>query len=237
MILPVVAAGPGTNTDFLFISKISFEDTSKIFENFHVGLKLEWGLRDKYPYSWKHLLFEVFFSCPLISSGSNLSKHAGGHSVTTEACTSLADGHSVATEACTSLACVREVWRSGSSLELSVLCIWANATMLLIRPLGTKFNEISIEIHTFSFTLVHLKMSSGKWQPFCLGFDALIRKTHQQWITGAGENAPVLIGGYYIPCQEPAYYAHLLLEFMEHKTSSRVAWFGYEWIGWEHFVD
>ena len=32
-----------------------------------------------------------------MSSGNNLSKHAGGHSVTIEACTSLADGHSVAT--------------------------------------------------------------------------------------------------------------------------------------------
>ena len=46
------------------------------------------------------------FWCPL---GSNLSKHAGRHWVTTESCAWLAQ------------VCV--VWRSGSSLELSALCI------------------------------------------------------------------------------------------------------------------
>ena len=39
---------------------------------------------------------------------------------------------------------------------------------MLIGPLGTKFNETFIEIHTFSFKKIHLKMSSGKWRPFCL---------------------------------------------------------------------
>ena len=47
--------------------------------------------------------------------------------------------------------------------------IWTNAVILLIGPLGTKFNEILIEIHTFSFAKMHLKMSSAKWHPFCLG--------------------------------------------------------------------
>ena len=28
--------------------------------------------------------------------------------------------------------------------------------------------QILIEIHTFSFTKIHLKMSSGKWRPICL---------------------------------------------------------------------
>ena len=41
--------------------------------------------------------------------------------------------------------------------------IWTNAGMLLFRPLGTNFSEILIEIHTFSFKKMHLKMSSGKW--------------------------------------------------------------------------
>ena len=51
--------------------------------------------------------------------------------------------------------------------------IWNNAGILLIGPLGTKFNEILIEIHTFSFKEMHLKMSSGKWRPFCLGLNVL----------------------------------------------------------------
>ena len=31
-----------------------------------------------------------------------------------------------------------------------------------------------IEIDTFSFKKMHLKMSSAKWQPFCLGLNVLI---------------------------------------------------------------
>ena len=44
--------------------------------------------------------------------------------------------------------------------------IWTIAGILLIGPLGTNFNEILIEIHTFSFKKMHLKMSSAKWRPF-----------------------------------------------------------------------
>ena len=49
--------------------------------------------------------------------------------------------------------------------------IWTNARILLIGPLGTNFSEILIEIYTFSSTKMHLKMSSGKWLPFCLGLN------------------------------------------------------------------
>ena len=51
--------------------------------------------------------------------------------------------------------------------------IWTNAGILLIEPFGTKFNEILIEIHTFSFKEMHLKMSFAKWQPFCPGLNVL----------------------------------------------------------------
>ena len=51
--------------------------------------------------------------------------------------------------------------------------IWTNAGILLIGPLGTNFSEILIEIYIFSFKKMHLKMSSGNWQPFCLGLNAL----------------------------------------------------------------
>ena len=49
--------------------------------------------------------------------------------------------------------------------------IWSNARILLIWPIGTNFNEISIDIHTFSFNKIHLKMLSGKYCPFCLGLN------------------------------------------------------------------
>ena len=45
--------------------------------------------------------------------------------------------------------------------------------ILLIGRLGTKFNEILIEIQIFSFKKMHLKMSSGKWRSFCLGLTVL----------------------------------------------------------------
>ena len=51
--------------------------------------------------------------------------------------------------------------------------IWTNTGILLIGPLGTNFSEILIEIYTFSFRKMHLKMSSGKWRPFCLGLNVL----------------------------------------------------------------
>ena len=49
---------------------------------------------------------------------------------------------------------------------------WTNAGILLIGPLGTNFSEILIEIKTFSFKKMHLKMS-GKWRPSCLGLNVL----------------------------------------------------------------
>ena len=51
--------------------------------------------------------------------------------------------------------------------------IWTNAGILLIGPLGTDFNEISIESHTFLFKKMYFNMSSAKWRPFCLGLNVL----------------------------------------------------------------
>ena len=51
--------------------------------------------------------------------------------------------------------------------------IWNNAGILLIGPLGTNFSGILIEIHIFSFKKMHLKMSSGKWRPYCLVLNML----------------------------------------------------------------
>ena len=46
--------------------------------------------------------------------------------------------------------------------------IWTNPGILLIGPLGTNFNEILFEIWKFSFKKIKLRMSSAKWQLFCL---------------------------------------------------------------------
>ena len=51
--------------------------------------------------------------------------------------------------------------------------IWTSAGVLLIGPLGTNFSEILTGIQTFSFKKMHLKMSSGKLRPFCLGPNVL----------------------------------------------------------------
>ena len=51
--------------------------------------------------------------------------------------------------------------------------IWTDAGILLIPPLGTKFSEILIKIHTFSFKKMHLKTLSAKWRPFCVDFNVL----------------------------------------------------------------
>ena len=57
--------------------------------------------------------------------------------------------------------------------------IWINDGILLIWPLGANFSEILIEIISFSFKKMHLKMSSGKWRPFCLGLNVLMTKLNR----------------------------------------------------------
>ena len=52
--------------------------------------------------------------------------------------------------------------------------ISTNAGLLSIETLGTNFSEILIKIQFFSFTKIHLKISSVKWRPFCPGRDELI---------------------------------------------------------------
>ena len=59
-----------------------------------------------------------------------------------------------------------------------------NAGILWIGPLGTNFGEILIGIQTFSFKKMHLKMSSGKWRPLCLGLNVL--SAHLSILLNAG---------------------------------------------------
>ena len=65
--------------------------------------------------------------------------------------------------------------------------IWANAGILLIGHLATKFNEVAININTFLFKKIHLKMS-GKWRLFCLGISQL----RQCWLLVSQKSRDVL---------------------------------------------
>ena len=73
--------------------------------------------------------------------------------------------------------CVRKIIIIGSDNGLSPVwhqaIIWINAGILLIGPLGTNFSEIHIEILTFPFKKMRLKVSSVKWWSFCLGLNVL----------------------------------------------------------------
>ena len=73
--------------------------------------------------------------------------------------------------------CIRNITIIGSDNGLSPgrhqAIIWTNAGILLIRHMETNCSEISIEIYISLFKKMHLKMSSGKWQPFYLSLNVL----------------------------------------------------------------
>ena len=69
--------------------------------------------------------------------------------------------------------------------EIIITIIWTNAGILLIWALGTNFSEILIEIDIFSFKRMHLKLSSGKWRPFCLDLNV--------WSLSLVVKGPVLV--------------------------------------------
>ena len=64
-------------------------------------------------------------------------------------------------------------WDNGLSPGRRQAIISTNAGILLIGPSGTDFSEILIRIQTFSFKKMHLKMSSAKCRPSCLGLNVL----------------------------------------------------------------
>ena len=73
--------------------------------------------------------------------------------------------------------CVGKLTITGSDNGLSPrryqAIIRTNAGILLIGPLETNVSEFVIGIQTFSFRKMHLKMSSAKWRPFCVGPNVL----------------------------------------------------------------
>ena len=56
--------------------------------------------------------------------------------------------------------CVSDLTIMSPGRQIAI--IWTNAAILLIGPLGTKFNDIVFEIRKFPFKKMHLKMLSVK---------------------------------------------------------------------------
>ena len=113
--------------------------------------------------------------------------------------------------------CVSKLTIIGSDNGLSPgrrqAIIWANAGMLLIGPLGIKYSGILMEIDTFPFKKIHLKMSPGKCRPFCLSLNVLIR-----WPIGNPLRVQILACVHSLPyCIVTR--AHTLLWFLSAKYS------------------
>ena len=71
--------------------------------------------------------------------------------------------------------------------------IRTNAGLLLIGPWGTNFNENFIDINTFSLKKINLKMSSGKWRPFCLGLNVLSLNNNLICLVSCWYEMPVVV--------------------------------------------
>ena len=69
--------------------------------------------------------------------------------------------------------------------------IWTNDGILSIGYLGANFSEILIEIYTFSFKKIHLKMSSKKRQPICFSLHVLTLMLYYGNVLG---------NNFYLPC-------------------------------------
>ena len=73
------------------------------------------------------------------------------------------------------------VSNNGLSLERCQAIIWTNVSILPIGPLGTSFNEILIEMQSFSLNKLFWKILSAKCQPFCFGLIVLRKKNFGEW--------------------------------------------------------
>ena len=63
---------------------------------------------------------------------------------------------------------------NGLSPDRRQAIIWTNAGLLSIGPLRKYFSEHLIKTQQFSLKKLHVKMSSAKWRPSCLGLNVLI---------------------------------------------------------------
>ena len=104
--------------------------------------------------------------------------------------------------------------------------IWNNAGILSIGFLGTNVSEILIEILTFSFKKMRLKVSSAKWRPFCLGLNVLIKPVHiwldSQCITTTKHNT---VQTFAHILKDALYILHLWTSFGVHCQFTVHSWY------------
>ena len=84
--------------------------------------------------------------------------------------------------------CVSELTTIGSDNGLSPGSrqglIGTNAKILFIGPIGTNLSEFLIKSYICFFRKMQLKMSSGKWCPFCLSLNVLMMYRCMKWSNG-----------------------------------------------------
>ena len=110
--------------------------------------------------------------------------------------------------------------------------IWTNAGISSIEPDGTNCNEISIEIHTFSFKKMHLKRSSRKWRPFCLGFNVLNHELTGPSVFTSSWLRPCAVSNRYKVAESSTMAAHI---FPATATNLSKGKYHDDVIKWKHF--
>ena len=129
--------------------------------------------------------------------------------------------------------CVGKLTTIGSDNGLSPgrrqAIIWTNAGILLIRTLGTNFSEILCEIHSFSFSKMHLKMSSATWRLFGLGLNEL---RNAEFLGAVYEGSLMLKLGVWICKRENSFPPKSMssLNTLRPMTHICVGKWGYAWL-------
>ena len=104
---------------------------------------------------------------------------------------------------------------NGLSPDRRQAITWTNAGILLIGPLGTNLNEILIKIQTFSFTKMHLKISSPKWRPFCLGLnvsiESVLHVSSCKYVLNLREKCHVIVTQVKMPSSSGKYQSSITL--------------------------
>ena len=138
---------------------------------------------DIYAYQWIRSLMDAFFKGPMCHSRQIdciwwLGKCSHSHSHVTHSLVFSIDLGNITHWGRMAHICVSKLnnigSKNGSSPFRHQAIIWTNVRLTSICILRTVFSEILSTIHTFIFTTMHVKMSSAKWRPFCLGFNWLV---------------------------------------------------------------
>ena len=116
--------------------------------------------------------------------------------------------------------------------------IWTNAGTMLIGPFATNYNESLIEIYTFSFRKMHVKMLFGKCRPFRFGLNVLTifikcLSSVSSWIRGCPQRCR-----YWFLERHSSDTSYIFRRVSCHYLSSllMVMWYNSEWTNRLHLV-